>query len=205
MAQLVLLDNQFSVMPKVVAEGRRVIANIQRVAALFLTKNVSSLLLALCVAVAGWPYSFLPRHVTLVSSLAIGIPGFFLALGPNTRRFESGFVGRVLRFALPAGALTATAGDARLRAGASAGRDAGPGPDGGHHRVPDGLVWVLVVQARPLEGWKVSLVGAMEALSALIFAAPMSQSFFELQLPAVPALALSMVFGAAAASAIELV
>ena len=102
-AQIVLLDGQFATLPGVVAEGRRVIANVERVANLFVTKTVYAMLLAIAVGVARWPYPFLPRHLTIISSLTIGIPAFFLALGPNTRRYVPGFVGRVLRFAIPAG------------------------------------------------------------------------------------------------------
>ena len=74
--------------PSVVAEGRRVIANIERVANLFLTKTVYAMLLALAMGVAGLPFPFLPRHLTLISALTIGIPGFFLALAPNNRRAQ---------------------------------------------------------------------------------------------------------------------
>ena len=77
-------------MPGVVAEGRRVIANIERVANLFVTKTVYAMLLAIAVGVARWPYPFLPRHLTIVSTLTIGIPAFFLALAPNTRRYVPG-------------------------------------------------------------------------------------------------------------------
>jgi cation-transporting ATPase E len=108
-AQLVLLDDDFSVVPSVVAEGRRVIANVERVANLFITKTVYALLLALAVGAAGFPFPFLPRHLTIVSSLTIGIPAFFLALAPNHQRFRPGFVGRVLRFAVPAGLVAAAA------------------------------------------------------------------------------------------------
>jgi cation-transporting ATPase E len=202
-AQVVLLDNQFSVMPVVVAEGRRVIANIERVAALFLTKNVSSLLLSLSVAVAGWPYPFLPRQVTLVSALAIGVPGFFLALGPNNRRFEGGFVRRVLSFAVPAGAATAVA--VMIAYGLARAQDQVPR----QARTAATIVflmasmWVLVVQARPLRGWKVTLVAAMAALSLLAFAVPFVRDFYELQLPPLLGLGTSVLIGAAAAVAVE--
>src|SRR5262249_4272549 len=73
-APVVLLDGKFSTMPGVVAEGRRVIANIERVANLFVNKTFYAMLLALAVGVARWPYPFLPRHMTIVSSLTIGIP-----------------------------------------------------------------------------------------------------------------------------------
>ena len=108
-AQLVLLDDQFEALPVVVAEGRQVLHNIERVASLFLVKNVYSLIISVAVAVAGWPYPFLPRQLTLVSGLAIGIPGFFLAFAPSQERFRPGFLGRVLRFSIPAGAVAAAA------------------------------------------------------------------------------------------------
>src|SRR5436190_7724016 len=108
-AQLVLLDDNFAVVPAVVAEGRRVIANVERVANLFITKTVYAMLLAIAVGAAGVAFPFLPRHLTIVSSLTIGIPAFFLALAPNYDRFRPGFVGRVLRFALPAGVVAAAA------------------------------------------------------------------------------------------------
>ena len=202
-AQLVLLDNQFSVMPRVVAEGRRVIANVERVAALFLTKNVSSLLLSIAIAIARWPYPFLPRQVTLVSSLAIGIPGFFLALGPNSRRFRPGFVRRVLGFAVPAGAVTAAAvmtAYALARA-----EEAAPG----QARTAATIVflltslWVLAIQARPLLTWKIALVGAMAGLSVLAFVVPAGREFFELRLPSALTIASSLILGAAAAATIE--
>src|SRR5689334_24036164 len=85
-AQIVLLDNKFATLPHVVAEGRRVIGNITRVATLFLTKTVFSVLLALLVVFWQIPYPFLPRHLTLLSTLTIGVPAFFLALAPNRER-----------------------------------------------------------------------------------------------------------------------
>lgn len=108
-AQLVLLDNSFASLPAAVAEGRRVINNIERVANLFLTKTIYSMTLALAIAAASLPFPFLPRHLTLIGSLTIGIPAFFLALVPNLQRARSGFVDRVLRFAIPVGVLAAIA------------------------------------------------------------------------------------------------
>ncbi|HLN76390.1 MAG TPA: HAD-IC family P-type ATPase [Nocardioidaceae bacterium] len=108
-AQLVLLPNRFDVLPGVVAEGRRIIANIERVANLFLTKTVYVTVLALAVGVAQLPFPFYPRHLTIVSTLTIGVPGFFLALAPNHRRAQPHFLRRVLRFAVPAGLIAATA------------------------------------------------------------------------------------------------
>jgi magnesium-transporting ATPase (P-type) len=107
-AQLVLLDNDFDALPSIVAEGRRVIGNIERVANLFVTKTVYAALLALAIGVAGLAFPFYPRHLTLVSSLTIGIPGFFLALAPAARARGGNFVVRVFRFAGPAGVVAAT-------------------------------------------------------------------------------------------------
>ena len=109
-AQVVLLDGKFSHLPDVVAEGRRVIANIERAANLFLVKNVYSLVLALIIIVTGVAYPLAPIELTLISVTTIGIPAFFLALGPNTRRYLPGFLGRVLRFSIPAGLIIAVGG-----------------------------------------------------------------------------------------------
>ena len=108
-AELVLLDNRFATLPGVVAEGRRVTANIERVANLFITKTVWATLLAVAAGAALMPYPFLPRQLTIIDTLAIGVPAFFLALAPNRRRYVPGFVGRVLRFAIPAGLIVAAA------------------------------------------------------------------------------------------------
>ena len=102
-AELVLLDGKFAVLPGVVAEGRRVIANIERSANLFVTKTVYATFLVIAIVIAGWKYPFLPRHLTIISTFTIGIPGFFLAIAPNKRRYIPGFVERVLRFTVPAG------------------------------------------------------------------------------------------------------
>ncbi|MGH9226871.1 MAG: HAD-IC family P-type ATPase [Acidimicrobiales bacterium] len=204
-AQLVLLGNQFSVMPKVVAEGRRVIANIERVAALFLTKNVTSLLLSLAVAVTGWPYPFLPRHGTLVSTLAIGVPGFFVALGPNGRRFEPGFVRRVLAFAVPAGAVITAAMMGAYALARADGLTLDESRTSATVVLLIGSLWVLTVQARPLRPWKAGLVAAMAALGALAFALPPTRAFFALGLPGGVPLGRSVLLGLAAAGTVELV
>jgi len=108
-AKAILIDNNFATLPSVVAEGRRVIANVERTGSLFVTKTVYVFALALAVGVVGVAFPFLPRHLTLAGSLTIGIPGFFLALEPNTTRSRPGFLSRILRFAIPAGAIAAAA------------------------------------------------------------------------------------------------
>ena len=183
-AQLVLLDGKFATLPGVVAEGRRVIANIERSANLFVTKTVYAILLAITVVIAGWPYPYLPRHLTIISTFTIGIPGFFLALAPNSRRYIPGFIVRVLRFTIPAGTVVAAAaliayGIARY----------------GHDlptrevRTTSALVliavalWVLVLQARPFNWWKTLLVASMVGAVVLILVVPAFRDFYAVQLP----------------------
>ena len=83
--------------------GRRVIANVERVSNLFLAKTVYGIVLALVGAVLLWPFPFLPRQLTLVSTLAIGIPSFFLALAPNRRSYTPGVLRRILSISIPSG------------------------------------------------------------------------------------------------------
>jgi cation-transporting P-type ATPase E len=200
-AELVLLDGRFATLPAVVAEGRRVIANIERVAKVFLTKTVYATLLALAVGVAGQPFPFLPRHLTLVSSLTIGIPGFFLALEPNAQRARPGFVRRVLAFAAPAGVAAAAATFAVDRV-----TDLANLPVDQARTTATltlglmGLV-VLGLAARPLNRLRSLLLGAMAAAFAVVLAVPWLRAFFALALPPAPfalvALGLAAVLGTA--------
>ncbi|MGL4771923.1 MAG: HAD-IC family P-type ATPase, partial [Clostridium sp.] len=106
-AQLVLLNSNFSALPKVVAEGRRQINNLERVAQLFLSKTVYSIILAFVFALFMLPFPILPIQMSLVGSCAIGIPAFFLALGPNNDRVEKNFLHRILSTSLPSGIILA--------------------------------------------------------------------------------------------------
>jgi cation-transporting ATPase E len=183
-AQLVLLDGSFATLPAVVAEGRRVINNIELVANLFLVKTTYSMLLALGVGVAHVPFPFLPRHLTLVGSLTIGIPAFFLALAPNTRLARPGFVGRVLRFAMPPGALAATVtftGYGLARGPLGLGLDASR-TTATLVLVSAGLV-ILARLAQPFTPGRVALVAAMIAGFALALLLPLGREFFALELP----------------------
>ncbi len=106
-AQIVLMNNKWSTLPQVVFEGRRVLGNIERVSDVFLTKSIYAMVISLATGVFGVAFPFQPIQLTLVSSITIGIPGFFLALMPNTDRFRPGFFRRVLLFAVPAGLVCA--------------------------------------------------------------------------------------------------
>jgi cation-transporting P-type ATPase E len=196
-AQLVLLDDNFASMPEVVAEGRKVIANIERVANLFVTKSVYAFLLSISVGVAGLPFPFFPRHLTIISSLTIGIPAFFLALAPNTRRARPGFVPRVARFAIPAGLLAAAAtflgfALARSESGLSITQE----------RTTAVIVlflvagWVLMILARPLTEPRVALLFALLVAFVVALATPGIREFFELELP--PVVVLMAAVGVAA-------
>ena len=91
-AQVVLVDSKFSHLPDVVARGRQVMANMERVASLFLVKTVYSALISLGVVLTQIPFPYLPRHITYIGALTIGMPAFILALAPNTRRYIPGFL-----------------------------------------------------------------------------------------------------------------
>ncbi len=106
-AQIVLLNNKWSTLPEIVYEGRRILGNIERVSDVFLTKSIYAMSISLATGLLSVPFPFLPRQLTLIASLTIGIPGFFLALMPNTDRFRPGFFHRVMLFAVPAGLISA--------------------------------------------------------------------------------------------------
>ena len=102
-AQIVLLDSQFSALPHILAEGRRVINNIQRAAALFLVKNIFSFVLAVILMFVDMPYPIQAIQLSLISTLTIGVPSFFLALEPNYARVQGKFMRNVIRRAMPGG------------------------------------------------------------------------------------------------------
>ncbi|GGK65817.1 magnesium-transporting ATPase [Nocardia camponoti] len=193
-AQIVLLDNKFATLPYVVGEGRRVIGNIERVSNLFLTKTVYSVLLAFLVGVAGVGsqifgydpigYPFLPRHVTIAAWFTIGIPAFVLSLAPNNERARSGFVGRVMRLAVPSGVVIGVATFiAYLIAYA--------GPEATETQKVQAsttalitlimiAMWVLALVARPFVWWKYLLIGGSVAAYVALFSIPFTREFFKL-------------------------
>lgn len=108
-ANLVLLGNRFESLPKVVAEGRSVIANVERLSSLFLTKTTWAIVLALVFGLSFWEFPFLPRQLSAVDGFTIGIPAFLLALLPNRERYRPSFLARALKFCIPAGIATGLA------------------------------------------------------------------------------------------------
>lgn len=203
-ARFVLLDNDFAVFPSVVAEGRRVIANVERVANLFLTKTFYAVALALAVGVTQLPFPFLPRHFTIISALTIGIPGFFLALAPNARLAQPGFLRRVLRFAVPAGLVAAVATFTAYLV-ARAGIDA----DLAEARTVAVIVlfvvalWVLAFLSRPLTTWRGGLVVAMALLFIGALSIPWFRNYFALVLPDPMGIAAAIGLGAIAGGLLQ--
>ena len=201
-AQLVLLDNSFATLPEVLAQGRKVINNVERVANLFVTKAAYAVLLTLLVGIFTVEYPFLPRHLTLVGTFSIGVPGLFLALAPSTELIRPGFLARVLRFSVPAGVLAAVASffvyeiarrhdevtlpEARTVATFTL--------------LGVGLV-ILVVISRPLRPWKIGLAAAMGGSYLVVMVWPWARNFFELDAPPtwmwIPTIAAVLIAGAA--------
>jgi cation-transporting ATPase E len=103
-ADLVLLQGDFGVVPGLVEEGRKVIRNLMRVTKLFVSKSCVAIFLILVVGISPTAYPLLPRHLSLVAALALGIPSFFLALAPSSGRVTlDGFLRGVASFSVPAG------------------------------------------------------------------------------------------------------
>jgi cation-transporting ATPase E len=216
-AQIVLLDNRFATLPYVVGEGRRVIGNIERVASLFLTKTVYSVLLALFVGIEcllSKPlkadpllYPFQPIHVTIAAWFTIGIPSFILSLAPNNERAYPGFVRRVVSSALPSGLVVGVATFASYLV-AYHGRHATfqqqeQASTAALITLLVTALWVLAVAARPYQWWRVALVVFSGLAYVVIFSIPLAQEKFLLDPsnPVVTSAALGI--GVVGAAAIE--
>ncbi|WP_030868966.1 HAD-IC family P-type ATPase [Streptomyces sp. NRRL S-37] len=206
-AQIVLLNNSFATLPSVVAEGRRVIGNITRVATLFLVKTVYSVLLAVLVVISQVEYPFLPRHLTLLSTLTIGVPAFFLALAPNRERARPNFVRRVMRYAVPGGVLAALATFASYLVA----REHYTGAGALEAETSAATltlflisVWVLAIIARPYTWWRIGLVAAMGGAFLVVLVVPWLQEFFALRLVGTVMPWAAVGIAAVAAAALEL-
>lgn len=201
-SQIVLVGGEFSVLPGVVAEGRRIIANMERVSSLFLTKTMYSLALALTTSLLLWPYPFLPRHFTYIGVLTIGLPAFAIALGPNTRRYVPGFLQRTLSLAIPAGiilAATALLGYWYVGIGTIEGQSVAT------LSLMAGALWLLSITARPLVGWRIGLLLAMGGAAVLGFLIPVTRHFFALSWPTGEQWSVIGVMGLVACMLIEVV
>lgn len=204
-ARLVLLDGKFSHLPSVVAEGRQVIANIERVSMLFLTKTAYATFLAIAFGILLLPFPFLPRQLSVTDGLTIGIPAFFLALLPNAQRYVPGFLRRSLTFAVPAGVSVTLglASYARLAA---------------NMQIPEGEIrtgstlilaiigiWILVVLSRPVTRFKGMVIGAMMIGLVLVYSVPVARDFLQFTDPTLPTAVLILGTSVACIALIEVV
>ena len=189
-AQVVLVDSKFSHLPDVVARGRQVMANMERVASLFLVKTVYSALISLGVVLTQIPFPYLPRHITYLGALTIGIPAFILALAPNTRRYIPGFLKRVVLFALPGG--IAVALSVLLSTWLLPGVmhwDLANAADLTQLRALNAIILfvlgilVLARVAQPLTGWRGLMVLAFAIAGAIGMVIPFVRNFFALIVP----------------------
>lgn len=189
-AQVVLVDSKFSHLPDVVARGRQVMANMERVASLFVVKTVYSALISLGVVLTAIPFPYLPRHITYIGALTIGTPAFLLALAPNTRTYKPGFLSRVVAFALPCG--VATGLSVLLAAWLIPSMmhwDLGSEANLNAWRMVCAIILfvmgilVLCRVARPLRSWRGILVAAFALAGVLGVVIPPVAGFFELIIP----------------------
>lgn len=187
-AQLVLLTSSFAVLPHVVAEGRRVLGNIERVSDLFLTKSFYSALLSFMTVfltltnIFEIEFLFLPRHLTLITFFTIGTPAFLFALMPNSQRFRPGFFPRVLRFAVPAGFVCGAFALGSYIFALTQGQPLDAA------RTSAGITlfliawFVLLLVAKPLTLVRFAIVVAMGAGFLLVLVIPPLATFFALEL-----------------------
>jgi cation-transporting P-type ATPase E len=190
-ADVVLLEDEFARLPEAVAEGRRIARNIHRLGRLYLTKTVYAATLILLVAVPGFAFPFLPRHLTLAGFLTIGIPSFVLALAPSDGPLYRGRLMRALAaFAVPAGVATALGSilsfflvDTMFGGSLEAGRTAATTT-----LIVLGLSFVLLLERGPgrehiaIQSYMLAMVAGLGALFALILAAAPVRDFFQMEL-----------------------
>ncbi|HEX3173456.1 MAG TPA: HAD-IC family P-type ATPase [Solirubrobacterales bacterium] len=190
-ADVVLLKDEFARLPQAVAEGRRIARNIHRLGRLYLTKSVYAAALILLVAIPGFAFPFLPRHLTLAAFLTIGIPSFVLALAPSDGPLYRGRLLRALAaFAVPAGLATALGSilcfflvDTVFGGSLDAGRTAATTT-----LIVLGLAFVLLLERGPgrehiaIQSYMLAMVAGLGALFALILAAAPVRDFFDMAL-----------------------
>ena len=180
-SRIVLLDSRFSHMPGVVVEGRRVIANIERVSMLFLSKTAYAIAMALIFGLLLWPFPLLPRQLSVTDGLTIGIPAFLLALLPNARRYVPGFLRRSLSFAIPAGLVVAIA------IVVISGHVRALGEEEAVVRTASMItlaligLWILAVLSRPFTWVKAGVLAAMVVGLGLVLTVPIAVEFLELE------------------------
>ena len=187
-SRMVLLDGKFARLPSVLAEGRKVIANMERLAHMFLTKTSYAVLFGVVFSLFAWQFPLLPRQASTVDFLMIGLPTFFLALMPNPRRYVPGFLGRALTFAIPSGVvillgMLAVNAYARWFVEDPAAVSVQQIQTSSVMTLTLMGLWVLNLISRPLNRWKLLLIGSMYVLLFLVLTVPISQQFHQFELP----------------------
>jgi cation-transporting ATPase E len=203
-SRLILLDGRFDRLPAVVAEGRRVIANVERVSMLFLAKTAYAIGLSVVFGALLWGFPFLPRQLSATDGLTIGIPAFFLALMPNLRRYRRGFLRRSLSFAVPAGLIvTTTIFAISLYARVSGGFTENAVRTASVLALSLTGLWILSVLSRPFNLRRLGIIGAMYAALAFVLGVPAVAEFLGIEWPAIPLLTATLLASFAASLAIE--
>ena len=181
-AQLTLVNDSFASVPFAIREGRRVIANLERVAAFFLTKTVYAMVLAGAVALRTTPFPLLPRQLSLIGLLAIGVPAFALSFAPSAERARPGFVSRTLTFAVPAGVVAGVASYGAFEIALATGTSLDDSRTVATVVLLGVGLWIVGRIARPLRLWKLGLIAAMVCGAALAFALRLTRFVYGLQL-----------------------
>lgn len=206
-AQVVLLDDNFATLPHVVAEGRRVIGNIERVAKLFLTKTVYAVTLALVLGVLRLPNPFIPLQITVVGWFTIGIPAFLLSLSANNERARTGFVRRVLTVGVPGGLLVAAATITSYIITRGFGDVSDAVQDQASTAALAALIicsiWVLSVVSRPYVTWRFALVMFGYLFYACVFLWAPTQGLLSIDISNPGTILVGVVAGACGAVAVE--
>ncbi|WP_422757521.1 HAD-IC family P-type ATPase [Paenarthrobacter sp. C1] len=204
-ARLVLLDGKFSHVPSVVAEGRQVIANIERVSMLFLTKTAYATFLAIAFGILLLPFPFLPRQLSVTDGLTIGIPAFFLALLPNAQRYIPGFLRRSLTFAVPAGVSVTLGLAAYAKLAANLSIPEAEIRTGSTLILAIIGIWILVVLSRPVTRFKGLVIGAMMVGLVLVYSVRFARDFLQFTDPTLPTALLVLATSVACIGLIEIV
>jgi cation-transporting ATPase E len=205
-SNLVLLDGNFSHLPAVVGEGRRVIANVERVSRLFLTKTTWAITLALVFGSLLWTYPFLPRQLSAIDGYTIGLASVALAFLPNTRRYRPGFLRRSLAYCIPSGLIIAIAVvTLNVIIHPSSAWSPRDGQTATAFLLSITGIWILMTLARPFDRWRLLIVVSMYVLFAGTFLLPLARDFFDFSWLTFPQLSLPLALGVVACAGIEIV
>ncbi|MBX9472228.1 MAG: HAD-IC family P-type ATPase [Chryseoglobus sp.] len=203
-ARLVLLDGQFSRLPRIVAEGRQVIANVERLAKLFLSKTTYAILFAVVFGALLWPFPFLPRQLSIVDGLTIGLPALVLALLPNIQRYRPGFLRRAARFCIPSGLVVAGTLISVVAYAYLGGAEASVVQTVAVITLTLSALWVLVILSRPFTLiTSLVVVAAYLGLPVLLFI-PVVTDFLQLGAPPLELILIAVGASAVASLVLEI-